>query len=132
MLKSQYIDQPFSFHSIQASCSVSCARLSAMERSAVAVLHHLGIDHDLIVLFVQRDPRTIAAWIERFAQDWGVADERSGRSHTLSTDENNDIVRLSKEHPFMVPKDLKHMLTFDVSARTVRRILDEAGLCEKD
>lgn len=120
---------PSQFIQFISSCSVTWARLTAMERSAVAVLHHLGVHTDLIVLLLQRDERTIKSWIERFEVSYGVEDmSRKGRDSVLTDDQAADVVRLADAHPFMVPRDIKHCLELEVSFRTIRRVLDAAGL----
>jgi transposase len=100
-----------------------------MERYTVVILDRLGIHRDLIHLFVQRDPRSVQLWIDRFAHDWGLEDlSGRGRDPVLSEDESAEVVRIADQHPFMVPRDIKHTMDLDVSARTIRRVLDDAGL----
>jgi len=52
-----------------------------------------------------------------------------GRPSKLHQDIVDDIVAEARSHPFdSTPKELKHKLDLDVSARTVRRRLDENGI----
>lgn len=108
---------------------ITWARLSPMERSSVAILDQLGLHKDWIVLSLRREPRTIQKWLDRFAEDYGLEDlSREGRPHVLSDDQIHEVTSLSRAHPFMVPRDIKHMLDLEVSARTIRRALDNSNL----
>lgn len=120
---------PCQFIHFISTCQVTWARLSAIERSAVVILNQLGIKSDLIAVLVQRDPRSVQRWIDRFAQDWGLEDlPRRGRDPILDDDQSAEVVRIVDQHPFMVPRDVKHLMELEASARTIRRVLDEAGL----
>ena len=82
-----------------------------------------------VSLLTRRDPRTVNNWIKRFDEDYGIEDRpRTGRPSSTSANESQDIIELAREHPFLVPRDIKHMLDLEVSARTVRRVLDEGSL----
>jgi hypothetical protein len=74
--------------------------------------------------------RSVRRWDSRFNKEGDVLDEqRSGRPH--ATDENTDInIALTAiEEPFAAtPKQIKRRLGLEISARTVRRRLDEADL----
>ena len=39
---------------------------------------------------------------------------------STSANESQDIIELAREHPFLVPRNIKHMLDLEVSARTVQ------------
>lgn len=54
--------------------------------------------------------------------------ERSGRPHLLDEDESQSIIEFSGEHHTAEPKDIKRELQLPVSARTIRRELNSAGL----
>lgn len=99
-----------------------------MERFAVVILEQLGIHRDLITLLVQRDSRFVQLWIRRFEQGWGLEDlPGRGRHHALSEDDSVEVARIVDQHPFMVPRDIKHLMELEVSARTIRRVLDDAA-----
>jgi transposase len=120
---------PSGFIGFMQNCQSSSPLLSPMERSAVVILHQLGISADLVSLLTRRDPRTVNNWIKQFDEDYGIEDRpRTGRPSSTSANESQDIIELAREHPFLVPRDIKHMLDLEVSARTVRRVLDEGGL----
>jgi transposase len=123
---------PSGFIGFMQNCQSSSHLLSPMERSAVVILHQLGISADLVSLLTRRDPRTVNNWIKRFDEDYGIEDRpRTGRPSSTSANESQDIIELAREHPFLVPRDIKHMLDLEVSARTVRRVLDEGGLLSR-
>jgi hypothetical protein len=123
------IVSPSQFIEFIRECRTSSVRLSPLERSSIVVLHRLGLGPELIALLVERDVRTVHHWISHFDQHSNLDDEaRSGRPPVTESSTEESIVALAREQPFLVPKDIKHMLVLAVSARTIRRRLDDAGL----
>jgi hypothetical protein len=107
----------------------SSALLTPLERSSIIVMHNLGLGPDLIAQMIERDVRAVHRWITHFNEYSNLDDEpRSGRPPVTQTDMDESIVALARQNPFLVPKDIKHALVLAVSARTIRRRLDEAGL----
>jgi transposase len=73
--------------------------------------------------------KTVGHWIHHYKNAGSVEDKRrSGRKR--KTDENTDIniINTAKEEKFTTPKRIKRELQLTVSAHTIRRRLDEAGL----
>jgi DDE superfamily endonuclease/Transposase len=86
------------------------SRLSLIQRSSIVALSSLGFDVAKIAELSSCDPRTIQHWIDHFAQHGNLADEpRSGR-------------------PPVTAPEVRRDLQLNVSSRTVRRRLDQAGL----
>ena len=121
--------RPSEFVEFIGQCRRSDDRLSEMERSSIVVLHRLGLGPDLIALLVHCDVRTVHHWIAHFIQHANLEDEtRFGRAPVTASRTDEAIAALARENPFLVPKDIKHALALAVSARTIRRRLDQAGL----
>jgi transposase len=103
--------------------------LSLVQRSSIAALSSLGFDVPKIAELTSCDSRTIQHWIDRFNQHGNLDDEpRSGRPPLTDTDDNQAIVSMAEEIRFVTPKQIRSELQLHVSARTVRRVLDQAGL----
>jgi len=99
------------------------------QRSSIAALSSLGFDVPKIAELTSCDSRTIQHWIDRFNQHGNLDDEpRSGRPPLTDTDDNQAIVSMAEEIRFVTPKQIRSELQLHVSARTVRRVLDQAGL----
>jgi hypothetical protein len=68
-------------------------------------------------------------WITHHAQHGTVKDNsRSGSSRQSDENTNINIALTADVEKLITPKEIKHKLDLDVSTRTVRRRLDEAGL----
>lgn len=120
---------PSRFIAFMKNVRGSSTRMSEMERSAIAVLESLGIGLDMISLLTHRDERTVSSWLDKFETDYCIQDRpRSGRPPITTIDQNNEIISLAQDQPFFVPRGIKHELDLQVSVRTVRRILDKAGI----
>jgi transposase len=100
-----------------------------MSRAAIVVMDKLGFAKSQIVHWVGHDERTIDHWINHFNQHGNVQDEpRTGRHHSLSVESTEEIVSFAEEKPFITPRTITRELQLPVSARTVRRCLDEFGI----
>ena len=106
------------------------APLSPMERSAVVVLDLLGAPRKAISTLVHCSPKAAKRWIDRYATTGSVEDEqRSGRPKLLKTGAVEAIKHHAAEQPHeSTPKQLRRLLDFDCSARTIRRTMDDLGL----
>lgn len=68
-------------------------------------------------------------WIRRWEEDHSIIDaDRSGRPHLLDEEESHSILAYTRENYTAEPKDIKRELELPVSARTIRRDLNAAGL----
>jgi transposase len=105
------------------------AHLSLVQRTSIVALSKLGLGAAKIADLTSCDPRTTQRWIDHFDEVGNLQDEpRSGRPPLTSTDTNELIVSLAQEVCFITPKEIRTDVHLDVSARTVRRRLDDAGL----
>jgi transposase len=106
------------------------AHLPLVQRAACVVLRKEGHSTSETAKMLSVSEPTVRHWNEHYDEHKNVADEhRSGRPR--ETDEATDIniaVMARVEPHQSTPKQVKHNLDLDVSARTVRRRLDEAGL----
>lgn len=103
--------------------------LTRLERAAIAVLtaDHQPIDH--VAAKVQTTPKTVRRWRDIGDDDDDAEDDyRCGRPHSLTKEQMESIVDLAIDKPKQTPRQFKHELDLDCSARTIRRVLDEAGL----
>jgi transposase len=108
----------------------SHSHLPPIIRSSCVTLKKEGHSTATTAEMLAVSERSVRRWESHFNTQGDVQDEqRSGRPR--STDENTDInIALTAiEEPFAAtPKQVKRKLGLEVSARTVRRRLDEAGL----
>jgi transposase len=103
--------------------------LSLIQRSSIVALHSLGFSIPQVAEFTHCTARTIQHWVDHFAQHGNLADEpRSGRPPVTAPDVDQSIVSMAEEICFITPKEIRSQLQVPVSARTVRRRLDQAGL----
>lgn len=104
--------------------------LSPMERSAVVVLDLLGAPRKAISTLVSCSPKATKRWIDRYAATGSVEDEqRGGRPKLLKAGAVEAIKHHATEQPHeSTPKQLRRLLDFDCSARTIRRTMDDLGL----
>lgn len=104
-------------------------QLTEVERSAIVALDKLGWLHKDIAHTLRCSENTVSLWVSRWRDEHSVADaERSGRPRCTSDDTDVSIAEYSDAHVTACPKDIVRELDLDVSARTVRRRLNEAGL----
>ena len=105
-------------------------RLSVVQRSACVVLKREGHSTAETAKMLAVSKPTVRHWNGHYEKHLDVQDDsRSGRPR--ETDEATDIniaVFARVEPHQSTPKQVKRKLDLDVSARTVRRRLDEAGL----
>jgi transposase len=104
-------------------------QLSEIERSAIITLHRVGWTQGDIAHSLHCSENTVALWVKRWEEDRSVTDrERSGRPRCTSDTTDQDIMLHADAHPSDNPKDIIREMEFDVSARTVRRRLNEIDL----
>jgi transposase len=101
--------------------------LTQQQREAIITLHRDGQEAHTIAPKIPCGIRTVNHWIKEHDED-GTLKHKSRSGRPRKTDENTDInlSLTAKVEKFVTPKLLKHKLDLDVSARTVRRRLDEA------
>ena len=103
--------------------------LTHIERAAVAVLTADGQSTSVIAQKLQTTPKTIKRWRSVAEDDDELTDDyRSGRSYVLTSIEMEAIVDHAIINPKTTPKEIKALLNLDCHPRTIRRVLDEAGL----
>jgi transposase len=103
--------------------------LTLLERAAAAAL---VADHqpvDVVAAKLQTTPKTVRRWSQVTEDEDDVEGaHRAGRKPKLSSEQMEAIVNMAIDTPKTTPREIKHELDLDCSARTVRRVLDEAGL----
>lgn len=105
------------------------SRLERLERAACAVLVADGQPMDVVAQKVQTTPKTVRRWAQVIEDQDDLEDEyRPGRKPKLSSDQMESIVDHAIVSPITTPRQIKAEMKLDCSARTVRRVLDEAGL----
>lgn len=103
--------------------------LTFLQKSAIIVMVELGFDIPSICKKIRCSKDTVKKWIKTFKETSSLEHEaRSGRPPATSTIEDASIVTLAEVNPFTTPKRIKTELELSVSARTIRRRLDAAGL----
>jgi transposase len=104
-------------------------QLTEMERSAVITLDKLGWSHKDIAQTIKCSENSVSLWVSRWRDERSVADaERSGRPRCTTDDVDQDIMLHSDAHVMDSPRDIVRELDLGVSARTVRRRLNEIDL----
>jgi transposase len=104
-------------------------QLTEVERAAVVTLHGLGWTGRDIAQVIKCSENTVSLWVTRWRDQRSVEDaERSGRPRATSDEVDQDIMQYSDAHVTDTPRDIVRTLELDVSARTVRRRLDEIDL----
>jgi len=104
-------------------------QLTTVERAAIVTLHQLGWTGQDIAQTLKCSENTVSLWVARWRDERSVGDaERSGRPCCTSADTDESIILHSNAHVSDNPKDIVRALELDVSARTVRRRLNEADL----
>ena len=104
-------------------------QLSLVERAAIVTLHQVGWTRIDIAQELKCSENTVSLWWNRWQQQHSLQDdERTGRPRCTTVDTDHAIEKYADEKVNVVPKDIVRELELPVSARTVRRRLDEVGL----
>src|SRR4051812_17735668 len=104
-------------------------QLSLVERAAIITLHGIGWTGRDIAQELHCDEHAVMRWIHRWEETRSLEDsERSGRPRCTTDDTDQDIMLHSDTHVNDNPKDIQRELDLDVSARTIRRRLNEIDL----
>jgi transposase len=104
-------------------------QLTEIERAAIITLHKVKWTGRDIAHVIKCSEQTVSLWVNRWREEHSVADaERSGRPHCTSEDTDVAIQEYADEKVNVTPRDVVRELELPVSARTVRRRLDEVGL----
>lgn len=92
-------------------------------------MNKLGFERAQIAHWIGHDERTVKLWIDHFEQHGTVEDRpRSGCPRESTEELDQAIVSVAERERFITPKGIRTELEAPLSARTVRRRLDEAGL----
>ncbi len=103
--------------------------LSDIERAGIVILHKEGRTGKEVAHIINCSENTVYKWIRRWENIHLLCDsDRSGRPPSLSISMDDMIVNYADEKVNIVPKDIVRELELPVSARTVRRCLDDCGL----
>jgi transposase len=103
--------------------------LSPIERSAAVVLTRIGEPQQQAAEQLGTTRQTVAHWQHTFEETRDIIDVlRSGRPRDTTDQENITIVASCVIHSHLTPKGVLQELDLNVSARTIDRRLQEAGL----
>ena len=102
--------------------------LSRFHRTAIAVLALCRLRQRRIASVLNTSPTTVSKWCRRIKADQLVSDASGKGAKRKEPEASTAIVEHAQKVVFCTPKKIKHTLNLSVSARTVRRRLDEAGL----
>ena len=106
------------------------SHLSPLERYAVAVLTLDGQKQKDVAVKVGCSPRAVRTWSQRIGEDEDAEDsQRSGRPKLLHPSTMDALIDAAISAPkASTPRELKHKFDLSCSAKTIRRVLDDAGL----
>jgi transposase len=103
--------------------------LTIEQRWALITLCRIGYSKQDVAYEISCSEKTVSHWIHHYEEYRNVEDmDRSGRPCITDENTNINIVVDAIVDPFTVPNQILADLDLDISARTVRRRLDEAGL----
>jgi len=107
----------------------SHSHLTPIERAAIVTLSKLHMDQSHIAELLPCHRHTVGHW-EKVWRDTHSVEERQGRGRKRKGEEYTDaIVDAAKSDPHRsTPKQLRRQLQLPLSARTIRRRLNEHGL----
>jgi transposase len=104
-------------------------QLTTVDRAAIVTLHGIGWTGRDIAQELRCSENTVSLWLKRWEETRSLEDgNRSGRPRCTSQETDASIQSFADEKASVVPKDVVCELELPVSARTVRRRLDEVGL----
>ena len=94
------------------------------------MLTQIGLSPKQAAPLVQCTPKAIRRWSEAFEDGDEVEDaHRCGRPKLLDENKVDAVVSAAIDAPkASTPRQLKHLFNLSCSSKTVRRVLDEAGL----
>lgn len=110
--------------------SFSTHPLSPLARAAIITLAADQQPIPLIAAKLDTTSKTVKKWVDRMEDTQSLEDDqRSGRPDKLTEAEKVNIVVIARIERFVTPKKIRSMLSLHgVSNRTIRRVLDEAGV----
>lgn len=104
-------------------------QLTLVQRAAIVTLDAIGHSRSEIAREIPCNLNTVGHWLRSWEQHRSLDDaERSGRPRCTTGDTDQRIEEFAEEKVVTTPKDIVRELSLPVSARTVRRRLDEVGL----
>ena len=104
-------------------------QLTTVERAAIVTLHAIGWTGQRIAEELHCSENTVSMWVQRWQETHSLEDaDRSGRPRSTTDETDQDIMLHSDAHVTDLPRDIVRALDLDVSARTVRRRLNEVDL----
>ncbi len=106
------------------------SHLFPLERYAVAVLTLDGQKQKDVAVKVGCSPRAVRTWSQRIGEDEDAEDsQRSGRPKLLHPSTMDALIDAAIAAPkASTPRELKHKFDLSCSVKTIRRVLDDAGL----
>lgn len=106
------------------------SHLIDIERMAIVILKADGQDNKIIAAKVNCSVKSVRRWSEAFEDNGEVLDAyKCGRNTILDEEDKENIVQHAIDSPKKsTPKQIKRDLDLHCSPRTIRRVLDDAGL----
>ena len=103
--------------------------LTLEQRYTLIALYRIGHKKQDIAYEISCSEKTVTHWIDHY-EEYGDVDDlpRSGRPPITDENTNITIVVQALVEKFTVPQLIEKELDLDISPRTIRRRLDEAGL----
>jgi transposase len=103
--------------------------LSPIERAAAVTLTRIGETQQQAAERLGTTRQTVAHWQHTFEETRGIKNAlKSGRPRETSEDENINIITTSVIDHYLTPRQILQELQLNVSAHTIDRRLQEAGL----
>jgi transposase len=101
-----------------------------VQRWAAVVLTQVGIPAAAAAPLIHCSPKAVRTWSRAFDENGDVDDAyRSGRPKVLDENKIDAVVSAAIDAPkASTPRQLKHLFDLSCSAKTIRRVLDDAGL----
>jgi transposase len=104
-------------------------QLTLVQRAAIVTLDAIGHSRSEIACEIPCSLNTVGHWLRSWQQRRLLDDaDRTGRPRCTSAESDEQIVDFAEEKVVTTPKEIVRELELPVSARTVRRRLDEVGL----
>ena len=106
------------------------SRMDPLQRYASVVLTQIGFKPAEAAPLIGTSARCVKRWRDRYEDDGEVEESyRCGRPKLLDENKMDALISEAIDAPkASTPRQLKHLFDLSCSSKTVRRVLDDAGL----
>jgi transposase len=106
------------------------SRMSPLQRWGSVVLTQVGFKATEVIPIVGASRKGVKRWAERYEDDGEVEDDfRPGRQKLLDEKTTDALVSAAVSQPLHgTPREIKHLFALSCSPKTIRRVLDDAGI----